>query len=591
MDSATVGTAGAGPLKATTAPAASSCRPIRFNMCLLLPEVTSLGTARNPTPQAQCPASRRREDAGKTHATQAREDPDLEAYLYRFFAALALLAATVLPAGPALPASERIDQAVVEFRTLTEHRSVWSDPARHRALLQEIWALYDDGLDPEHYAFSQLREASPANAACFENLATRAYLHALDDLRHGRLDPEAAEPVWHSGAPPARTDAATLARQAVDGLDDLAAGFESARPDVPAYKPLRQHLAELRARAGMAEAPRVPAGPMLRPGELHLTVPLLRERLARQGFAVLPEGDPMRFDGALATMLQHFQQAHTLKPDGVLGPATRNELNQDIQTRIARARVNLERWRWLASELKPTQLRVDIAAAELRYLREGELRWNSRVQVGRGERPTPLLHSAVSHITLNPPWVVPPTILRKDKLPAIRANPRVLEESDMRVFDRSGTELDPATIDWNAPGPITLRQDPGPRNALGQAAIRFPNPFAVYLHDTPSQMQFTSWQRTFSSGCVRVERALELAELLLADGAGITSEKVAATLGDGKTRNLHLQTPIPILMAYWTADAGPDGELRWRPDSYEHDQKIADALDHAGAHDLPRCGP
>jgi L,D-transpeptidase YcbB len=514
----------------------------------------------------------------------------LEAHLYRFFAVSALIATTMLPAGPALPASERIEHAVAEFRTLTGQRAIWAEPALREALLQQIWALHDDGLDPEHYAFRTLRDA-PADSRCLEDLATRAYLHALDDLRHGRLDPQEVEPLWHSDVPPGRTEAIVLARQAAEGLGDLAASFESARPDVPAYAPLRRHLAELRSRSTMTEAPRVPAGPMLRPGEVHPAVAILRERLAQQGFGVPPEGDPMRFDDALVAMLQQFQHAHTLKPDGVLGPASRRELNQDLETRIVRTRINLERWRWLASELKPTQLRVDIAAAELRYLREGELRWSARVQVGRGERPTPLLHSAVSHITLNPPWVVPPTILRKDKLPAIRANPRMLEDSDMRVFDRSGAELDPATIDWNAPGPITLRQDPGPRNALGQAAIRFPNPFSVYLHDTPSQMQFTSWQRTFSSGCVRVERALELAELLLADGADITPEKVAAALGDGRTRNLHLQTPIPILMAYWTADADADGELRWRPDIYGHDLRIAAALERTDEHDIPRCEP
>lgn len=149
--------------------------------------------------------------------------------------------------------------------------------------------------------------------------------------------------------------------------------------------------------------------------------------------------------------------------------------------------------------------------------------------------------------------------------------------------------MDPATIDWNAPGPITLRQAPGPFNALGQVVLRFPNPFSIYLHDTPSQMQFSSWQRTFSSGCVRVERAMELAELLLEDASGLDSEAVAAALGRGDTRELRLRTPVPILIGYWTADAAPDGDLRWRTDSYGHDARIAAALEQAAEHPLPQC--
>lgn len=512
----------------------------------------------------------------------------MEALLYRFFAGLTLIAASLMAATPALSDAARIDAAVAEFRALTGQHALWSQPARRQSLLRELEALREDGLDPQDYALDALRAARP-DAPCFEALATRAYLHALDDLHHGRLDSRNAEPMWHAGTPPARANATTLARRAVDGLSDLATGFAAARPQVPAYAPLRRHLAELHALAGTPEPPPLPEGVTLHAGMIHPAVPILRERLARHGHALLPEDDPMRFDDALAAMLGRFQHSHHLKPDGVLGRDTRNALNLDVPARIARTQANLERWRWLTAELQPTQLRVDVAAAELRYLRDGELRWTSRAQVGRNERPTPLLHSSISHITLNPPWVVPPTILRKDKLPAIRANPKVLEESGLRVFDRSGTELDPATVDWHAPGPITLRQDPGPRNALGQVAIRFPNPFSVYLHDTPSQLQFAQWQRTFSSGCVRVERAMELAELLLADGAGIRPENVAAALGDGSTRNLRMRTAIPILIAYWTADAAADGELRWRPDSYGHDRRIAAALAQTPRRSLPDC--
>lgn len=516
----------------------------------------------------------------------------MKTHLYRFIATLGLIGA--LLAAPAFAVAEqaRIDAALHAFQTLVGEPPAWADSARLDALLAALDGLRHDGLDPQDYGVEALREQahSPQTQACVASLAARAYLHALDDLRHGRLDPDRIEPLWHAGGGPTREDPQRLARRAADGLDDVAAAFDAARPALPVYAALRRHMADLLDRSGTEEPSRLPEGLTLRRGMHHPTIASLRERLAFHGFT--PDSTPADladFDAALDEAVRHFQQASGLQQDGVVGRATRAALNQDLAVRIARTRANLERWRWLASELLPTQVRVDVAAAEVRYLRDGAMVWSSRVQVGRSERATPLLHSVVTHITLNPPWIVPPTILRKDKLPAIRANPRLLEESGLRVFDRSGAELDPDRIDWSAPGPITLRQDPGPFNALGQVAIRFPSPFSVYLHDTPSQLQFSSWQRTFSSGCVRVERAMELAELLLADGADIGTEALAVALSTGDTRNLRLLRPVPILIAYWTADSDADGRLRWRPDSYAHDARIAAELVRAPAHIRAHC--
>lgn len=483
-------------------------------------------------------------------------------------------------------ASGRLEEMRTAFDALNAQQAVWSAPGRLQALQIALEGLRTDGLDPTDYGLSALRGAPPA---CIEAGATAAYLHALDDLAHGRLKQADVEPLWRADGAAARIPPARLAQHAADGLNDISAAFAAVRPALPVYEALREHLAALESLIRTPEPGRLPDGITLRAGMRHPATELLRARLDRHGYrSELPDTVDF-FDVGLTDALLRFQRDHGLRPDGVLGRATRGMLNVDLAQRIGRARSNLERWRWLAAELRPTQVRVDVAGAELRYLRDGELRWSARVQVGRNERATPLLHSRISYVTLNPPWVVPPTILREDKLPAIRANPQALEQSGLRVFDRHGAELDPAAIDWSAPGPITLRQDPGPDNALGQVVLRFANPFAIYLHDTPSQMQFASWQRTFSSGCVRVERAFELAELLLADASGISAETVATTLGSGHTHNLQLRTAVPILIAYWTADIGADGTLRWRPDSYGHDAAIAAALDEAPPHPLPQC--
>ena len=143
------------------------------------------------------------------------------------------------------------------------------------------------------------------------------------------------------------------------------------------------------------------------------------------------------------------------------------------------------------------------------------------MQVGKTYRRTPLFRSDISYLVFNPTWTVPPGIIAADILPAARQDPHAITRKGLRVFDAAGRELNPEAIDWSrfrsGHIPYTLRQDPGPSNALGRVKFMFPNPYAVYLHDTPSQSLFDRADRAFSSGCVRVERALDLAEIVLND--------------------------------------------------------------------------
>ena len=190
-------------------------------------------------------------------------------------------------------------------------------------------------------------------------------------------------------------------------------------------------------------------------------------------------------------------------------------------------------------------------------------------------RRTPLLASRISRLTLNPTWTVPPTILREDKLPAIREDLGYLERHQISVLDRDGKRLDPQTLDWGNPGVIQLRQAAGIHNPLGRAAVRFANPFSVYLHDTPSQQLFDKAPRAFSSGCVRVETVdTLLAWLLTPDEA----ETVQARIATGKTQEYRIQRPAPLLIAYWTVEASANGALRYAPDIYGLDARLIEAL-------------
>ena len=297
-----------------------------------------------------------------------------------------------------------------------------------------------------------------------------------------------------------------------------------------------------------------------------------------QSSSAAPVNPDEVFDEYLVEAVKKFQTEQYLEVDGAIGPATRAALNVSVQARIDQIRVNLDRARWLLHNIPPEMLLVDIAGFKVTYFKASQPIWRSRVQVGMAYRTTPIFKSEVNYITLNPTWTVPPTILRKDVLPKVREDVSYLRERNIRVLDSSGKEVDPATVDWNKPGNVILRQDAGDDGALGKAVIRFPNTHAVYLHDTPYQKLFNKSQRAFSSGCIRVERALELVELLLAETPGWDSAAINKALATGKTRNVTLAKRVPILLAYWTVDAIDETRVAFKPDIYVRDAKVLTAL-------------
>jgi murein L,D-transpeptidase YcbB/YkuD len=324
----------------------------------------------------------------------------------------------------------------------------------------------------------------------------------------------------------------------------------------------------------------IPQGPALKPGMRDERVPGLRTRLAAEDYpSPPPSTDPTLYDEALAQAVSNYQTAQFLHADGHFGEVTRSMLNVPVEQRISQVRINLERARWLLPNLESDLVIVDVAGFRVTLYRGAEQVWRARVQVGRETRRTPLLKSQIRYLTLNPPWTVPPTILKKDILPKVRKNIGYLAKEHIRVFDAKGNEVPADQVDWNKPRGLTLRQDPGPGAALGNVAFRFPNPFSIYLHDTPHQDLFDQGQRTYSSGCIRVERAHELAVLLLNDPVKWSSDAFEKTLSDNQTRNVFLAKPVPILIAYWTVDLRPNGDAAFKPDVYGLDDVTLAALD------------
>jgi murein L,D-transpeptidase YcbB/YkuD len=289
------------------------------------------------------------------------------------------------------------------------------------------------------------------------------------------------------------------------------------------------------------------------------------------------------YDAALEQAVRNFQERHGLTADGVVGPGTRAAMNVPVAARIGQIRINLERARWVMHELKGEFVLVDVAGFDVSYFRNDEPIWTSRVVVGRDERETPIFRSTITYVVFNPTWTIPPGILVKDKLPELKRNPGALKRMHIRVLDGSGREVDPYSINWHRYGPGRLppyqfRQDPGPDNALGLVKIMFPNPYLVYLHDSPAKSLFEQDQRTFSSGCIRVQKPFELAELVLNDPEW-NQASMAQVIASEQTRTVNLKKPLPVMLIYWTAQPRPDGQVIFRNDIYNRDPATLAALD------------
>ena len=469
---------------------------------------------------------------------------------------------------------------------------LWTDPARVAALLAAIDGVADDGLDPADYHEAALRQlapslasvTSPAEAARFDLLASDALVLAIYHLSIGKVDPQTIIPDWNFNPHPL-TDASVLAsaRRAI-ATGNIAAELDAARPSHWMYARGRAYLKTYRQIAARGGWPRVAAGPVLKPGMSDARVPTLRERMAAEGdYAGPPDSSPV-YDDALAAAVKSFQDRHLLDADGTIGPGTLKEINVTAAERVDQIRVNLERGRWVLHEIGDEDLVVvDIAGYTVRLMHDKKAIWQSKVIVGQPYKQTPSFRAEIQYVVFNPTWTVPTSITSAELLPQIRRDPGVLKRKNLKVVDRAGREVDPRTIDWahytGRNFPYYIRQDAGDDNALGKVKIMFPNPYSVYLHDTPSRSLFAKDRRTFSHGCIRVEKPLELAERVLADPVNWNSAAINAAVASGETRTVNLKTRLPVLLIYWTVDQGADGRAVFKPDAYRMDPVLLKALD------------
>jgi len=489
---------------------------------------------------------------------------------------------------------ELSDPAVLAFYRERKYKPLWSDAKgrlnRAYDLLYVIINAGDEGLKPSDYYLEDIRKywdsTETEDSIYLDLLLTAALYRYSSHVYSGRFNPREMDADWHI-----QNTTLDMRRLFADAANkkSIAGILKELHPRLTGYHLLKkalQHFRQLEQQGGWQK---LEPGPILEPGVQNRQVLQLRQRLEISGD--LAEctmcGDIDIFDQELAQAVKRFQSRHGLMADGRVGKQTRRALNITVAEKIRQISINMERWRWMPRKLSKRHLMVNMTGFELYIMKHESVVMSMPVIIGKAYRSTPSFSGLISTMVYNPYWTIPTTIAVEDFLPRIINDSSLLAKKSIRVFrgwGKNAREIDPQTVDWKKLNkdhfPYWLRQDPGPKNALGQMKFLFSNPYDIYLHGTPDKHLFDRLIRTFSSGCIRVKDPVRLAAYLLNDSSQQMEEDVLANIYLGTNQSVTLPVAVPIYLVYWTAWADQNGTINFRRDIYGRDTRLKNMFDN-----------
>ena len=493
---------------------------------------------------------------------------------------------------------EQINSSVMveSFYKARNYQPAWSHNGRlveAETLMKAVEEAYGDGLTPDYYHLSLIKSLAGKDVkelsfdqtmlADLDILLTDAFFTLSCHLSGGCVDPVIRETEWF--AQQRKVDVSSVLEQALREKQ-IREVLMKLRPEQGSYNRLRQALARYRDFLSKGEWPLVLGGSSLKKELVSERVLVLRRRLVASGDleADAAEGGDY-FDEKLEQAVIVFQKRHGIKADGIVGPATFDALNVPLEQRIRQIELNMERMRWIPDTVEQSSIVVNIANFQLDVIEKGKSVLSMKVVVGKPFQRTPVFTAKLTSLVINPSWNVPVSIAQKEILKKIKNNPQYITEQNIKVLRGWGSqknEIDPETIDWSGINADKLayrfRQEPGPLNALGHIKFMLPNKFDVYLHDTPAKRLFSESVRTFSHGCIRIEKPLELAEYVMKDAPGWTQEKLLAAIKKGAEQAILTPHPLDVHFLYLTAWVDEEGVLQFRNDVYKRDKQLDEAL-------------
>ncbi len=456
-------------------------------------------------------------------------------------------------------------------------------------LIEALRASRQKGLNPKDYdaenlgaQLKSLKGASAAAQASFDATLTLSAMRYVSDLRIGRINPKHLK--FGIDVQSKKYNLPEFITQQVAGAGNVQSVLDQIEPPYAGYRRIESALKQYLNLAARGDGAKVPAGTKtVAPGDGYAGTAELAARLQLLGD--LPQGGSFdSYSGALVEGVKHFQARHGLATDGRLDAATLSELNTPLNARVQQIDDALERWRWMPVEFQQPPVLVNIPEFRLRaYSADHQLALSMNVVVGKAApTQTPVFTDDIQFIVFRPYWNVPPGILRRNVIPGIMKSSGYIARERFEVTDSSGRLVSAGNDDIVAglrSGKYSIRQKPGPNNALGLIKFMFPNSYSVYLHSTPSTELFAKSRRDFSSGCIRIEKPAELAAFLLRnqpDGQEPwTVARVQTAMDSGKdNRQVNLTVPVPVLLLYVTAVAEEDGTVHFFDDIYGHDRRL-----------------
>ncbi|MGZ8473248.1 MAG: L,D-transpeptidase family protein [Candidatus Deferrimicrobiaceae bacterium] len=432
------------------------------------------------------------------------------------------------------------------------------------------------------------RQPTEADAVKFDLALTVCAMRYISDLHIGKIYPNYLAFALDDKSK--RYDLAKFLKDHVVGAGDVAGVLAQVEPPYPGYRRTIQALQTYLELARRDDGEQLPAvKKAIVPGDTYPGVPRLARLLRLVGDlpadANVP-ADQSIYASALVDAVKNFQRRLGRDPNGRLDAQTLADLNVPLSRRVRQMQLTLERWRWLPAAYQEAPIVANIPEFRLRaYDKDFKIGVTMKIVVGKtyGHHNTPVFTDTMQYVVFRPYWEVPPSITRAEMIPHIVRDPDYLANKGFEVVDSkrnvvSTGKVTPEVLGQIRAGKLFVRQEPGPKNALGLVKFVFPNSYNVYMHDTPSTEFFAKARRDFSHGCIRLEKPADLAAWVLRDNPGWTPDRIRAAMNGTVTQQVNLAHPIPVFIVYATVVVLEDGVVHFYDDIYGHDTALEKAL-------------
>jgi len=492
--------------------------------------------------------------------------------------------------------STEVDSVLANVYEENEFKPIWVKSRGLNTSGEDFYEALDgivlDGLNKEDYLSKEqadLLEAvkeskDPKIHAQLDIAISNSFLKLASDLHVGRIDPSKLKIEWKMDRKAPTVSYEEILLSIAEG-GSLNKGMEQLRPSNKLYTELRDLLSKQASEEQGQAGPIVAFDGKIEKGDRHESIPSIRKKLfVLKDLSDIQEGEEQLYDDQLFEAVKRFQKRHGLIDDGVIGGDFAAAINYSHQDLISKILINMERLRWLPdfSETDNNKVIVNIPDFHLYYMQEKDTVLTSRVVVGKEYRQTPVFKAEMTYLVFSPTWTLPETILWEDAIPAIQKDRGYLAKNNMKVLDMQENEVNSRQINWGKlqskeDFPYLIRQSPGKLNPLGQVKFMFPNDHYIYIHDSPAQGLFSQDERTFSSGCIRMENPAEFAQILLEEAEEWDEEKISQAMNQDEEKTVKLNEAQDVWILYLTVWQNGD-IVEVREDVYDMDRKLAEAL-------------